>query len=322
MQDVQNSIDVSLAGLEGADWKQALEDIAEEHGIFQPLGETHFATQIDAGKTLLVSFESITGIHQASDQARPFGFEMIISQGWSHLGLICDGDTWFRDGRVYGYFDRLIDDGFFEEFERVVFYGAGPCGYAAAAYSVASPGATVIAIQPQATMDPRMTEWDPRFPEIRRVSFTDRYGYAPDMLDAAAAAFVFYDPREDLDAMHASLFRRDNVTRLRMTHMGRDLPARLEEMEMLEKLVVMAGDGTLNAAAFHRLYRARRSNGTYLRALMARLDAEHRPYLNLLLCRNVTRRLRAPRLRRRLDGLLKQAARGDFTPPPPLPETT
>jgi len=322
MQDVQNSIDVSLAGLEGAEWKQALEDITEEHGTFQPLGEKHFATQIDAGKTLLVSFESIAGIHHTSDQARPFGFEMIISQGWSHLGLFCDGDTWFRDGRVYGYFDRLIDDGFFEEFERVVFFGTGPCGYAAAAYSVASPGATVIAIQPQATMDPRMTEWDPRFPDIRRVSFTDRYGYAPDMLDAADAAFVLYDPREDLDAMHASLFRRDNVARLRMTHMGRDLPARLEEMELLDKLVTMAGDGRLNAAAFHRLYRARRANGTYLRALMARLDAEHRPYLNLLLCRNATRRLRAPRLRRRLDGLLKQAARGDFTPPPPLPETT
>ncbi len=321
MQDVRNSIDVSLAGLEGADWKQALEDITEEHGTFQPLGEAHFATQIDAGKTLLVSFESIAGIHRGSDQARPFGFEMIISRGLSHLGLVCDGDTWFRDDRVYGYFDRLIDDGFFEEFERVVFYGAGPCGYAASAFSVAAPGAVVIAIQPQATMDPRMTEWDPRFPEIRRVSFTDRYGYAPDMLDAAAAAFVLYDPREDLDAMHASLFRRDNVARLRMTHMGRDLTARLAEMEMLDKLIAMAGDGTLDAAAFHRLYRARRANGTYLRALMARLDAEHRPYLNLLLCRNVTRRLRAPRLRRRLDGLLKQAARGDFTPPPPLPET-
>ena len=50
------------------------------------------------------------------------------------------GDTWFRDNRVYGYFDRLIADGFFEDFDTVIFYGAGSCGYAAAAFSVAAPG--------------------------------------------------------------------------------------------------------------------------------------------------------------------------------------
>jgi hypothetical protein len=50
--------------------------------------------------------------------------------------------------------------GFFDDFDQVVFYGAGQCGYAAAAFSVATPGATVVAIQPQATLDPRVTEWD------------------------------------------------------------------------------------------------------------------------------------------------------------------
>jgi hypothetical protein len=43
-----------------------------------------------------------------------------------------------------------VDDGFFDEFEQVIFYGSGSSGYAAAAFSVAAPGATVIAVQPQA----------------------------------------------------------------------------------------------------------------------------------------------------------------------------
>jgi hypothetical protein len=108
--------------------------------------------------------------------------------GWSHLSIILDGDTWFHDPKVYAYFNRLDDDGFFDDFDHVVFYGAGPCKYAAAAFSVAAPGATVDAIQPQTTLDPRITDWDDRYMKMRRTDFTSRYGYAPDMLDAAEQA--------------------------------------------------------------------------------------------------------------------------------------
>ena len=66
---------------------------------------------------------------------------MVREHRWSHMALISDSDTWFRDPAVYGWFDRLVDEGFFDEFDRVLFYGAGPCGYAAAAFSVSAPGA-------------------------------------------------------------------------------------------------------------------------------------------------------------------------------------
>lgn len=316
MQDAPNNIDVSLSGLNKAAWKQALIALAETHGDYRPLGPRHFATFMDAKSTLLVTFETIQGIQTLSENALPLGFDMVRAQGWSHLCLISDGDTWFRDERIYGYFDELIDDGFFEEFDKVIFYGAGPCGYAAAAYSVAAPGATVVAVQPQATLDPRMSEWDPRFVEMRRTSFTDRFGYAPDMLDAAAQAFVLYDPREEFDAMHSALFERANVTRLRLPNMGTTLQTRLVEMQLLYRLLSLAGTGKLNRRVFFRLYRARRDHIPYLRTLMMRLDAGERPYLNMLLCRNVTARIKAPKFRRRLDALEKQAAAGDFTPPP------
>jgi hypothetical protein len=241
---------------------------------------------------------------------------MVKAQGWSHLCVISDGDTWFRDNRIYGFFDQLIDDGFFEEFDRVIFYGAGPCGYAAAAYSVASPGATVVAIQPQATLDPRITEWDERFVEMRRTSFTDRFGYAPDMLDAADQAFILYDPRQDLDAMHSALFERPNVTRLRLRNMGGTLQTRMIDMDILYRVLSLAGAGKLTEKAFFKLYRARRENLAYLRGLMALLEAEDRPYLNTLLCRNVTARQRAPKFRRQLEALEKQAQAGEFRLPP------
>ena len=65
---------------------------------------------------------------------------------------------------------------------------------------------------------------------MRRLDFTSRYGYAPDMLDAAGKAFVLYDPMDRLDAMHAALFARPNVTLLRLRHMGAALQGALLRM--------------------------------------------------------------------------------------------
>lgn len=316
MQDAESIFEQSLADLDKDEWKAQLIAIAEEHGLYQPLGKRHFATFIDNKATLLVTFETVEGIRSLSRTAHPFGFEMVKAQDWSHLCILCEGDTWFRDPMVYGFFDQLIDDGFFEDFERVVFYGAGPCGYAAAAFSVAAPGATVVAVQPQATLDPRMTEWDDRFVEMRRTSFTDRYGYAPDMLDAADHAFVLYDPRQELDAMHATLFERANVTRLRMRGMGTTLQSRMNEMDILYQVLTLAGEGKLSEKNFFHLYRARRRNTHYLRGLLTQLDSQDRYYLSMVLCQNVIARLNAPRFRRRLVSLQKQAEAGEFTPPP------
>lgn len=316
MQDAQTSIDDSIAGFRREVWKQKLLEQAEAEGMAQDLGDRHFATFIDRDATLIVTFETAEGIRAMSETHQPFGFELVKSKGWSHLCIISEGDTWFRDPKVYGFFDRLIDDGFFEDFSRVVFYGAGPCGYAAAAFSVASPGATVVAVQPQATLDARMTEWDDRFTEMRRVSFTDRYGYAPDMLDAANHAFILYDPVETLDAMHATLFQRSNVTRLRMRYMGGELQARLLDMSLLYRILTLAGSGKLNARSFFQLYRARRSYPRYLKGLVAVLDRQNRPYLNMVVCRNVIARMPARRFRRRLEELEEDARAGKFTPPP------
>lgn len=303
MQYAATSLDMPLGDLPKGEWLTRLEAIAEAHGSFQPLGKRHFAALIEKSGTLLVTFETIQGMRGLSENAQPLGWHMARTEDWSHLCVASDGDTWFRDPAIYAYFDRLIDDGFFDEFDDVIFYGAGPCGYAAAAYSVAAPGARVVAIQPQATLDPRVSEWDDRFADLRRIDFTSRYGYAPDMLDAAERAFVLYDPAETLDAMHAALFTRANVTKLRMRHMGDAIQGDLLEMDQLYHLLSLAASGELDEMSFARLYRARRGHPPYLRRVMAALDVDERTPLVLMLARNVTRRMKAPRFQRRLAEL-------------------
>ncbi|MGR3270706.1 phosphoadenosine phosphosulfate reductase [Thalassococcus profundi] len=323
MSDIDETLTLDLTGLRTADWLAALSELGQSTGFFEQLGKRHAALFIDEGDTLLVSFESIPGVQALSDDGAPLGFDLVRSQGWSHLCLLSDGDTWFRDQRIYGFFDQLNDDGFFDDFERVIFFGAGSCGYAAAAYSVAAPGARVVALQPQASLDPRVSEWDDRFARMRRLSFTDRYGYAPDMIDAADRAFILYDPREPLDAMHSALFTRRNVTRFRLPSMGGALQGDLIELDLLTPIIVAAADGTLDTARFAAMMRVRRQYAPYLRKLLARLEAHDRPGLAEMLCRNVTSRMHAPRFQRKLEGLraARKAAQGNADPEPaPEPE--
>ena len=228
---------------------------------------------------------------------------MFKENGWSHLSIISDGDTWFRDPKVYAYFDRLVDDGFFDDFDQVAFYGAGPCGYAAAAFSVAAPGATVVAIQPQATLDPRVTEWDDRYVKMRRTDFTSRYGYAPDMLDAAEQAYVIYDPYERLDAAHAAMFTRSNVKKFRVPNLGASLQSVLIKMEILKPLLLAAGGHNLTNLKFAKLLRARRDDRSYLHKIMEKLDTKERDTFTRAVCNHVISQGRAPRFERKLKAL-------------------
>lgn len=307
MSTQSTSFPPDLSGLSRGDWLKALRAIGEEHGFAEALGKHHAGLFVEKGDTLLVTFEAIPGIHAQSETRTPLGFDMVRHHGWSALTVLSHGNTWFRDPRVYGFFDQLLDDGFFDEFERVIFYGTGPGGYAAAAYSVAAPGARVLMLQPQATLDPRVAEWDDRFTEHRRRDFTSRYGFAPDMIDAAQQAYVLYDPRERLDAMHSALFERRNVTRFRMPFMGAALQSDLLALDLLPGLLLAVAEDRLDTALFAQMMRARRDHLPYLRKLLARLDQDGRKPLLRMLCRNVADRLPAPRFRRRLAALEAEA---------------
>ena len=309
MQDETNSFNTTLSGLRQGPWLNRLAEIAQERGAFDALGAHHFAAFVRSGDTLLMTFETIGGMRALSDTAAPLGWELVTGLGWSHLCLASDGDTWFRDEDVYEYVDALIDDGFFDDFEQVIFYGAGPCAYAAAAFSVASPGATVLAVQPQATLDPRITGWDTRFTYKRRTEFRGRFGYAPDMVDASAQAFVVFDPKEPLDAMHAALFRRPNVVMLRTPHMGDAIQTHLIDMQILFRMLAQASAGKLSQKSFAALWRGRRSYPPYLRNLMSTLENPQRSVLLKALCRNVTARMKAPRFARRLKELAEAQSR-------------
>lgn len=288
-KDTRIDIDSGLTGLDSQAWCEQLEDVAEDLGYYNFLGKFHATAFIDAGPKLLVTFENAKTIIERNDDAEPIGFRYVRHEGWSHLGVYSCGESWFRDKFIYAYFDRLIDDGFFEDFEDVLFYGADAGAYAAAAYSVAAPGCRVLALRPQATLDPQITGFDTRYRKFRRMDFNSRYGYAPEMIDAVDRAYVAFDPYRSLDAMHAALFTKRNMTPLRCNRLGEHIEVAFDALEIAEPVMRGAMDGTLNELNFAKLMRARRDYPNYLRNLYMNLIRQERQVMAANVCAHAVR---------------------------------
>ena len=290
MQDLQLAIETNLKDLQPNAWFGALDDLFEDHGFFEQLGTKHFAGFLEAGNKLLVTFENAVSVREDTPTAEPRGFSYARHDGWSHLALLSEGDSWFRDKPVYDFFDRLTDEGFFDDFERVVFHGANGGAYAAAAFSIVAPGATVVALRPQATLDAQIAGWDTRYKDQRIHDFSDRYGYAPDMAESANDVFIAYDPTRPLDAMHAALFNTSNVTRLPCPLQGEHLDQAFDRLGIHDILLKLVMDQSLDQKRFVQLLRARRYDQTYAKSLVAHLVQAGHPGLAKVICNYMLQR--------------------------------
>lgn len=291
MEDSQLSFETNLKGLDANKWLGAVDDVCDELGFFEQLGGKHFAGFLQAGANLLVTFENAESVRAYNVDAEPRGFAYARHDGWSHLAMISSTESWFREPAIYAFFDKLVDEGFFEDFENVLFYGGdGGAAYAAAAYSVAAPGATVIVLRPQATLDAGSAGWDRRYRFARKKDFAGRYGYAPEMTDGARQVFVAYDPYEPLDACHAALFRKPHVTALPCPLMGDQLDRTFDRLGIHDVMLKLAMDRSLDGKRFRQLLRARRYDQTYVLRLVEHLVKINHDDLAQAVCRYMVKR--------------------------------
>ncbi len=275
-------------------WRENLREIGRNEGFYEELGEEHTALYVERGKTLMVTFENLDHIYGREDDKMPWGYGFVQSHGWSMLGMMAHGWTWYRDTDVFDFFDRLRDEGFFDRFDKVVFYGASMGAYAASIFSSAAPGATVIAISPQATLDRSITPWEKRYHKVWRRNFTGRYGYAPDLVQSAEAVYMFYDPRSDPDSMHAALFRGDNIQKFSCKFMGHRIASQWMQLGLLKPVVEGCVSGELTANQFYKLLRARRESPKFQKEMLNMLKTMQRPKLLIQYCDAVLARRGAP----------------------------
>ena len=227
-----------------ASWAEIAQGLAGPDGFYRDNGKHSFLF-VPRGDTLVVTFDNLDIAMGKRDDRRPWGYAFIEKQGWSMLGVMANGWTWYRDDWVGEQFDALAAQAFFHRFKRVVFYGASMGGYAACAFSGAHPGATVVAISPQSTLDKAIVPWETRYKTAWNSDFTGRYGDAALVSGAADRVLLFYDPYEPLDAGHADRFASPNVVRLRTPLLGHRLGSSLQQMGILNPIILAALDGTL-----------------------------------------------------------------------------
>ena len=275
-------------------WRTNLAKIGEDEGFYEELGTEHTALFVERGKTLIVTFENLDHVYDRGDEKMPWGYDFVTSRGWSMLGMMAHDWTWYRDRDVLDFFDRLRDQGFFRQFDKVVFYGASMGAYAAATFSAAAPGATVICISPQATLDRDVASWETRYRKAWRRNYRGRYGYAPDMIRHADAVHLFFDPRAPLDAMHAALFRGANVWKYNCRFMGHRIASLWLQLGILKPVVEGCVDGSLTQTQFYQLLRRRRENNRYQKEMLQTLEKADRPCLLIRYCGAVLARRRAP----------------------------
>ncbi|WP_264212793.1 hypothetical protein [Leisingera thetidis] len=284
------------------EWSKVARRLAGKAGFFDEL-EEHSFLFMPRGGTLVVTFDNLDIAMTKRDDRRPWGFSFIEAQGWSMLGVMANGWTWFRHQEVSRKFEELRDEGFFAQFSRVVFYGASMGGYAAAAYAAAAPGATVFAISPQSTLDKTLVPWEMRYKKVWDRDFSGPFGDAAQASQAAGDVHILFDPYVAPDAAHAARFGGANVTFWRCPLLGHRLGSSLQQMGVLQEIARGAIAGELLPQQFHRLLRRRHSFPRFQRELAnLALDRGH-PRLAKQVCDYILRQ-REDRFFRRMKARL------------------
>ncbi|MFN4153603.1 MAG: hypothetical protein ACK4HF_03025 [Paracoccaceae bacterium] len=259
-------------------WAEIATTLAGQEGFYRESPDHSFLF-IQRSDTLVVTFDHLDIAMGKREDRRPWGFSFIEKQGWSMLGVMANGWTWYRDPWVWQQFDELRDSGFFGQFKRVVFYGASMGGYAACAFVAACPAADVVAISPQSTLDKSLVPWETRYHTAWGRDYSGPYGDAAESSRAAGRVFLLYDPYEPLDTGHADRFTGPNVVKLRTPLMGHRLGSSLHQMGILAPITLAALNGTLTEAEFYRTLRARKTFPRYQRELFKRALDRGRPGL-------------------------------------------
>lgn len=282
-------------------WSETLSRHSGGNNFFEQLGPDHKVLFIDKGSdTLVVTFDNLDDSRQKSDRL-PWGVDFITSQGWSSLGLMAHGSTWYRDEAVCDFFDRLQDQRFYDRFSRVVFYGTSMGGYAACTFSASCPGATVMAVNPQATLCRDRAGWETRFRPAWRRDFHSRYGFAPDQVRHAEKLWLFYDSRILQDSMHASLFAGDNVEKIKCPLMGHGVLSVWRDMGVLKQISAACIDGTATRLGICKLLRTRHQSLRYQKLLLNHLLRLKRHDLIVPYCQAILSRRPGPHFRNALN---------------------
>lgn len=253
-------------------WLEDLRATPGRRGFYRSMPD-HALAFVDRGPgPLVVGFDNLSSVRDRAPVRRDgWAYAFAAQRGWSHLGVLAFTPHWFREAELHDALRGLAAEGFFARFESVAMMGTSMGAFAACAFAPLAPGCTVLALSPQATLDPARVPWEERWQMAQRQDWTGGFNDAVTGLAAAGCAFLVHDPLLEQDRRHIAMFAGlPNLTLLPTPFSGHKSALFLRGAEILWTVAEQAVTGRLTQASYARLRRGARLNPWYLRPL-----AEH-----------------------------------------------
>lgn len=225
----------------------------------------HFAER--ERDVLMISFDNLSNVNDKSLSREGWGYSFYRDHKWSHLGIMSFEANWYRDPRLFDWFEARVADGAFNGFGKVVLTGTSMGAYGAMAFARLFKKADVLAFSPQTSLDGKLAPWETRFASGRKQDWSGRYRDAAQKLKGCGNVFVLYDPGFELDRKHAERVKGANVHHLKTWFSSHKSALFLRRANLLKPLVEAAVAGQLDEQTFYKLYRQRRSLPWYVNGL-------------------------------------------------------
>jgi len=219
---------------------------------------------------LVFTFEHAADHVRRDDVFRPgWGAHFFRARRVSHIAIKPKSMNWYRPDDLHALFRTMSESGFLDNFTRRVTYGSSMGGFAALIFADMLRAQTVVALNPQSTLDLARVPWEPRFTEARAQDWTGAFSDAAGHYDTARAVYLVYDPFCALDRHHADRITGPNVRHLRAPGFGHGLGAYLHQAGALPMIVrdIIMADGMIDRAAFNALLRRRKGKKWYFSEL-------------------------------------------------------
>ena len=285
--------------------------VGTERGFFRD-HEFSCAMFARGNKQLIVSFCNLASFQ--NEQRMPWMYGKSQQYGWSVLGIMAKRKDWYRNESAPDLIRNLVAEGFFLQFDRVVFTGTSMGGFAALTLSSLVPKSQVLVFSPQTTLDAKLVPFDGRYRWARKNTDWDypELKDAANLTQSAESIYIALDPMVPEDRQHADRISPENLVRLDCRFMGHTLPNSLKRAGVLDHLMCSIMNNTFSKEQFYNEFRSgRRKMTTWRKSLIGAAIERNHPRLALAVCEQTLRETGGPYFRKTRARLIDEIARGE-----------
>ena len=230
---------------------------------------------------LLVTFDNLSNVNDRSPDRLPWAYKYARDNQVSHLGVYANLPNWYREAGLIEKLQAMAREGFFEGYERCVFSGSSMGAFAALTFGRLAPGATVLAFNPQSTLNEALVPWEERYRTGRRQDWSLPFSDAAEAVAELGRAYVFFDPYFEPDQRHMDRLAeapgaQGRVVPMKCWFSNHKSAVFLRKIEALKPIMHDALFEDLTQERFYTLYRGRRQLPWYRGSLTQYFEKDGR----------------------------------------------